>query len=165
MSSIMGIFAAVSMKANYRMLLSKNLEVLYLVDKNEMKGTKKIKKTGASLRNSALGSADRSFRECVNPEEDLTQIKPIDFKFVDKLGWMRRCFHGRKTHRSSYMTTTQQAFIEGEQKFLDEFNVFQLLQTVQKLKSAVATVVNCYLEEHEPELDENGDKKSILDII
>lgn len=45
MGSIMGVFALISYKTNYRMVLSNSLESLYLVDNNEMMTKKeKIKK-------------------------------------------------------------------------------------------------------------------------
>jgi hypothetical protein len=50
----MGIFAIVSHKANYKMLLAKNLEVLYLVDNNEMKKSNNLKRSGIKMSNSDM---------------------------------------------------------------------------------------------------------------
>jgi len=59
MSSIMGLFAVVSQKANYKMLLAKQLEILYLVDNNEMKSTKiSIRRKSAGIDGTKISKED-----------------------------------------------------------------------------------------------------------
>jgi hypothetical protein len=103
--------------------MSKNLEVLYLVDNNEINNAKDERRISKGKLSKNEGITEE-FVPNLDEEEDLTQIKPIDFKFWDKLGWIKMLCHRKKTPKENYMSPTQLAFIKGQQKFYDEFNVF-----------------------------------------
>ena len=58
------------------------------------------------------------------------QYKRIQFKGTDRIAWLKTLWHPKKQDKREYMNEMQMIFYKGEQKFKEEFNVFEVFKTL-----------------------------------
>ena len=66
----------------------------------------------------------------------------IDFSIGDKLSGVLKLCRRPKTPMKNYMSKSQYLFQKGVHKFQNDFNIFKIYATIQKLKVAMSFVMD-----------------------
>ena len=59
----------------------------------------------------------------------------MDFSISDKFSFCKAILCKK------YLTPNQRAFMKGKRKFQEEFNIFNMIKTIQKIKAALSLVI------------------------